>query len=60
MNVRNGKSKDVYYAQEQEWIGFPGSIALAGICSFKLTGLSQIQSLSWVEEPPGLKNKYKT
>jgi glycine cleavage system H protein len=47
--------KNVYFTNEHEWIDFQGAVAYIGVCSFKLTGIRSIESLTLQE--PG--NPYK-
>lgn len=53
-----GKStnKDLYYTNDHEWIGFQGTVAYIGICSFKLSGFKEIHQINFTE-PSGFKKK---
>ena len=41
---KNSK-KDIYYTPHYEWIGFQGSTAYIGLCSFKLSGFRDIHQI---------------
>jgi glycine cleavage system H protein len=43
-------SKDLYYTNDHEWVGFQGTVAFTGVCKFKLTGFKQIQEISFKEK----------
>lgn len=53
-----GKStnKDLYYTNDHEWIGFQGTVAYTGVCSFKLSGFKEIHQINFTE-PSGFKKK---
>ena len=38
---------NLYYTHDHEWIRFLGQIAYVGICTFKLTGIRQIQDVEF-------------
>ena len=38
---------DLYYTNDHEWVRFQGQIAYVGICTFKLTGIRQIQEVEF-------------
>jgi len=56
MNKQLSTRKDQYYTKDHEWIDFQGTVAYTGICKFKLTGLKQIQEISF-NEPAGFKKQ---
>lgn len=41
--------KDIYYTHDHEWIDFHGTVALVGVCGFKLTGFKEIEELVFTE-----------
>lgn len=45
MNITSPGKRDLYYTTDHEWIDFQGSVAYAGICTFKLTGFKAIHDL---------------
>lgn len=38
---------NLYYTNDYEWVRFQGQIAYIGICTFKLTGIRQIQDVEF-------------
>ncbi len=54
MNAKISAGKDLYYTKDHEWIDFQGTVAYAGICSFKLLGFKEIHQIFFTGYP-GLK-----
>lgn len=42
--------RNVYFTNGHEWVDFQGAVAYIGVCSFKLTGIRAVESLS-LQEP---------
>lgn len=56
MNMEKSTNKDLYYTNDHEWIDFQGTVAYAGVCSFKLLGFKEIQQITF-KEPSGFKKR---
>jgi len=41
------QENNLYYTHDHEWVRFQGQVAYAGICTFKLTGIRQIQEVEF-------------
>jgi len=56
MNMEKSTNKDLYYTKDHEWIGFQGTVAYVGVCSFKLIGFRKVEQIIF-NEPSGLKKR---
>jgi len=56
MNQEKSNKKNLYYTKDHEWIDFQGTVAYVGVCSFKLTGLKEIQQITF-NEPSGFRKQ---
>ena len=54
--MEKSTNKDLYYTKDHEWIGFQGTVAYVGVCSFKLIGFRKVEQIIF-NEPSGLKKR---